>query len=147
MTGEKTIADAPKAAAPTGWLNPYLHIAINGLLVTASELLLKYGAMETVYADMPFLQEIFGIATLGSLWVWGGIICYILAFFNWLHILRWVPLSIAFPLTGVVHVLIPLGSWLFLGESVSPLRWLGIALIIAGIWLVAEPLMRADEDL
>jgi multidrug transporter EmrE-like cation transporter len=136
-----------KALPPRGWLNPYLHIAINGVLVTTSELLLKYGAMQTVQDEMPLLQDIFGVATLGSLWVWAGIGCYILAFFNWLYILRWVPLSVAFPLTGAVHVMIPLGSWLFLGEAVSPMRWIGIALIITGIWFIAEPLMKAEEDL
>jgi len=149
MSGEN-ISDQPsngKPTAPKGWLNPYLHIALNGLLVTASELLLKYGAMQTVQSDMPLLHDILGIGTLGSLWVWAGIICYILAFVNWLHILRWVPLSVAFPLTGAVHVMIPLGSWLFLGEAVSPLRWIGIAMIITGIWFIAEPLMRAEEDL
>jgi|WetSurMetagenome_2_1015567.scaffolds.fasta_scaffold00865_3 drug/metabolite transporter (DMT)-like permease len=134
-------------ATPTGWLNPYLHIALNGLLVTTSELLLKYGAMETVQPETSLLLDILGFSTLGSLWVWGGITCYILAFVNWLHILRWIPLSIAFPLTSVVHVLIPLGSWLFLGEYISPVRWLGIAMIIAGIYFIAKPLMLSEEAL
>jgi drug/metabolite transporter (DMT)-like permease len=136
-----------ESARPTGWLNPYLHIALNGLLVTTSELLLKYGAMETIQPEVSPLLDIFGFSTLGSLWVWGGIACYILAFVNWLHILRWIPLSIAFPLTSVVHVLIPLGSWFFLGEYISPVRWLGIAMIIAGIYFIAKPLMLSEEAL
>ncbi len=132
---------------PAGVLNPYLCLALNGLLVTASELLLKRGAMATTQVSgSPWLDSL-GVATLGSGWVWAGIACYIVSFVNWLHILRWVPLSIAFPLASVVHALIPLGAWLFLGETLGPGRWCGIALIVAGIWRIAEPLTRAEETL
>jgi drug/metabolite transporter (DMT)-like permease len=149
MNSEQTPKNSASAelALPTGWLNPYLHLAINGLLVTVSELMLKCGAMETIKPDASLLLNIFGFSTLGSWWVWGGIACYILGFINWLHILRWIPLSLAFPLTSVVHVLIPLGSWFFLGEYINPMRWLGIALIIAGIWFIAKPLMWSEEAL
>ena len=52
---------------------------------------------------------------------------------TWL--LRYQPLSVAFPLTtglGVIGVQIVASGWLF-GETVSPLRWLGSILIILGI--------------
>ena len=132
---------------PKGFLNPYLQIAVNGLLVTASQLLLKRGAITTTQiSGSPWLDSL-GIATLGSGWVWGGIVCGIAGFVNWLYVLRWVPLSIAFPLASVVHVLIPLGSWLFFGEIIGPLRWSGIFLIVLGIWCIAKPMMRAEEAL
>ena len=142
------VPDMPiSSVRPTGLLNPYLHLAVNGLLITASELLLKRGAMATTQVSgSPWLDS-FGVATLGSGWVWAGIACYIVSFVNWLHILRWVPLSIAFPLSSVAHALIPLGAWLFLGETLGPERWCGIALILAGIWCISEPLMRAEEAL
>jgi drug/metabolite transporter (DMT)-like permease len=142
------VSETPIASSrPSGLLNPYLHLALNGLLVTAAELLLKRGAIATTQtASSPWLDSL-GVATLGSGWVWVGIACYIVSFVNWLHILRWVPLSIAFPLASIVHVLIPLGSWLFLGETVGPGRWCGIALIVAGIWCIAAPLTRAEEAL
>jgi drug/metabolite transporter (DMT)-like permease len=142
------VPDLPIASVrPSGLLNPYLHLAVNGLLVTASELLLKRGAMATTQVSGSLWLDTLGVATLGSWWVWAGIACYIVSFVNWLHILRWVPLSIAFPLASVVHALIPLGAWLFLGETPGPGRWCGIALIVTGIWCVAEPLMRAEEVL
>lgn len=149
MNGEHT--QIPKTTAgpiyPKGFLNPYFQIAINGLLVTASELLLKHGATAaTKVSALPWLGSL-GIATLGSGWVWAGIACGIVSFVNWLYILRWVPLSIAFPLASVVHVFIPLGSWFFLGETPGLLRWCGICLIIIGIWCIAKPMMRAEEAL
>ena len=77
--------------------------------------------------------------------MWAGIACYIVSFLNWLYILRWLPLSIAFPLASTVHALIPLGAWLFLGETLGPVRWGGIGLIVAGIWFIAGSLTHAEE--
>jgi undecaprenyl phosphate-alpha-L-ara4N flippase subunit ArnE len=85
--------------------------------------------------------------TLGSGWVIGGITVLILGFVNWLYVLRWVPLSIAYPVTSVVHGLIALGAWLFLGEHIGSLRWMGIGLITAGIVFCARPAAAAETKL
>ncbi|BFU96115.1 MAG: hypothetical protein NTNFB02_28370 [Nitrospira sp.] len=145
---ETDMSETPaRGVHPQGLLNPYLQLAVNGLLVSASELLLKRGAIATTeVSGSPWLDSL-GFTTLGSGWVWAGIASGIAGFVSWLYVLRWVPLSIAFPLASVVHVLIPLGSWFFLGETMSPLRWCGIALIVIGIWYLANPLMRAEEVL
>jgi drug/metabolite transporter (DMT)-like permease len=127
-------------------LDPRLCLALNVLLVTASELLLKRGALATPPVASPWLDTL-GVATLGSWWVWGGIACYLVSFLNWLYILRWLPLSLAFPLASSVHAMIPLGAWLWLGETVGLARWGGIALVLAGIWLLAAPLVHAEEAL
>ena len=103
--------------------NPYVQIAIGALLVTASELLLKTGAMHGAMLS-PF--------------TWMGIVTYLLSFASWLYVLRHMPLSIAFALINIVHVLVPLGAWLILGESISVQRWMGIALVLCGTILVAR---------
>ena len=57
---------------------------------------------------------------------------------TWL--LRYQPLSVAFPLTtglGVIGVQIVASCWLF-GEAISPGRWLGSILIILGIALLRK---------
>lgn len=132
-------ASDPSGAAPRGFLNPYFQLFAGALLVTVSELLLKRGA--TGYTDPT------GLSALASWWVWGGIACYILSFVSWLHVLRHVPLIVAFNLMNAVHVLIPISSWLFLGEVVPPARWAGIALITLGLCLIAKPLAKLEERL
>jgi multidrug transporter EmrE-like cation transporter len=135
-------ADAPvPARRPRGFLNPYLQIAIGAVLVTASELLLKKGA--TAAAGNSW----FGIDALGSWWTWGGIVTYVLSFASWLYVLRYVPLGLAFGLINGVHVLVPLASWAFLHEAVSGRRWSGIALVLAGIVLIAQNVAKAEEKL
>ncbi|MEI9896478.1 MAG: hypothetical protein WDN28_22115 [Chthoniobacter sp.] len=53
----------------------------------------------------------------------------------------------AYNLSGATHVLIPLGCWAWLGESISPLRWLGIALVLAGVILSAQSAAAVEEQL
>jgi drug/metabolite transporter (DMT)-like permease len=128
------------------WLaNPWLQIALNALIVTTSEIFLKLGARET--AGLTHTWNWTGITGLLSPWTWLGIVFTVLSLVSWLYILRHVPLSIAFPLSNVVHVLVPLASWLFLGELISPTRWWGISLVLVGLAIVAKPVARIEEKL
>ncbi|AZC26392.1 MULTISPECIES: EamA family transporter [Pseudomonas] len=67
-----------------------------------------------------------------------AIACYIGAFFVWMLILRRSSLSLAFPLSALVYVVVLLGSWLVLNEQINPLHWLGVFVIMGGIALLAE---------
>lgn len=128
------------------WLvNPWLQIGLNALIVTASEIFLKLGARDTAHLTRGWAWT--GLSGLMSGWTWIGIICVILSLVSWLYILRQVPLSIAFPLSNVVHVLVPLASWIFLGELISPRRWCGIALVLVGLVIVAKPFAHIEEKL
>lgn len=53
----------------------------------------------------------------------------------WVWILRKVPLTAAYPFYALTFLLVPLLGTLFLGERVDTNYWLGVALIMAGIWL------------
>ncbi len=67
-----------------------------------------------------------------------GLLVYASNFFIWMMILSKVDLSIALPMGGSSYALIPLLAIIFLHESVIPLRWLGIALIVLGIYFVSK---------
>ncbi len=125
---------------PGGFLHPYLQLGLGVALVTVSELLLKRGASD-VHADWT------GISALGSWWVWGGIVCYIASFVSWLHVLRFVPLVLAFNVMNLVHVTIPIGAAAVLGESLPMIRIGGIVLIVAGVGLLAPTLAKMEERL
>src|SRR4051794_25116507 len=128
------------------WLaSPWLQIALNALIVTASEIFLKLGARDT--AQLTRSWNWTGITGLLSAWTWLGIVFVILSLISWLYILRHVPLSIAFPLSNVVHVLVPLASWIFLGERIGTTRWWGITLVLIGLIVVAKPVARIEEKL
>lgn len=115
-----------------------LQLAASVVLFAASQLLLKRGAGAEAAGT-------FNFGALGSVWVWGGISAEIASLVLWLGALRTIPLSIAYNLSGATHVLIPLGCWAWLGESISPLRWLGIGLVLAGVILSARSAAEVEE--
>lgn len=127
------------------FLNPWLQLGICVLLATAAEIFLKLGANET--ADPGSEWTWTGLPSLRSRWVWWGIIASVVSLFNWLATLRKLPLTIAFPLGNVVHILVPLSSWICLGELIRPLRWCGIALVLLGLAIIAKPAARLEEKL
>jgi undecaprenyl phosphate-alpha-L-ara4N flippase subunit ArnE len=55
------------------------------------------------------------------------------------YVLRCLPLSIAYALISIVQVLVPLGAWIFLGETISVHRWIGIGFVLCGTLLVPHP--------
>ncbi|MEY2508866.1 MAG: hypothetical protein QOH01_3195 [Verrucomicrobiota bacterium] len=130
---------------PAGWRNPWLHLAVSITCVTIYELLLKRGAVETANPNSSWSWT--GLSGLGSVYVWIAIVFVVLSLITWLHVLRYLPLSIAFPISQAVHVLVPLGSWLVLGENIITLRWIGIALVSLGLAVVAKPVARLEEEL
>jgi drug/metabolite transporter (DMT)-like permease len=127
---------------PSGFANPWLQLALSVVCVLASELLLKRGASDTAQNS-----SWTGITGLASPLVWWGILFVILSFLSWLYVLKYIPLTIAFPLSRVVDVLVPLSCWIILGETISMLRWCGIALVIVGLAIVGKPVARIEQRL
>jgi multidrug transporter EmrE-like cation transporter len=125
--------------------NPWLQLGICVLLATAAEIFLKLGAEAT--ADSANSWSWTGLTGLRSGWVWCGIIASVISLFNWLATLKKLPLTIAFPVGNVVHILVPLSSWIFLGEAILPKRWMGITLVLIGLMIVAQPAARLEEKL
>jgi undecaprenyl phosphate-alpha-L-ara4N flippase subunit ArnF len=133
------------ATRPRGFGNPWLQLALSVLCVFISELLLKRGATDVAEPQSAFSWT--GINGLQSPLVWWAILLIIASFISWLYVLRYVPLTLAFPLSRVVDILVPLGCLIFLGEVISTLRWCGIALVIIGLALVAKPIANIEQRL
>lgn len=130
---------------PSGLRNPWLALAVSVTCVTIYELLLKRGAVETANPDSAWSWT--GLSGLGSIYVWIAIVFVILSLISWLYVLRYLPLSVAFPISQSVHALVPLGSWLILGENIVTLRWVGIAFVSLGLAVVARPIAKIEEEL
>ena len=58
---------------------------------------------------------------------------------SFVAVLSWADLSFAFPATSLVYVVNAFGAKYFLGETVTPRRWAGIALVCIGVALVSLP--------
>ncbi len=114
-----------------------LIIAVD-LLNALAELSFKRGAMAAHigHVTMSNLSAFtFGLFSNTGLWV--GILCYLLMFLLWMIVLSRMDLSVAFLMLSTDYLLVPLFSILFLKESVSVLRWMGILWIVVGIGLTS----------
>ena len=119
-----------------GRLGPLVLLWIGFLAVECvAQLGLKIGS--DVVAGLPFGVEWLGNA-LGSPWVLVGILCYLLAFVFWMLILDKMELSLAFPLSGLVYVVVIGASALGLHESLTSLHVVGVALIVAGVCVMGQ---------
>ena len=130
---------------PSGFANPWFQFVLNIVGVVIYELLLKAGAAAT--ADPAHSWSWIGVTALVSPLTWLAIVVIIVDLIIWLYILKYIPLSIAFPLSRAVDVLVPISCWLILREAISPLRWCGIALVIIGLVIVAKPAAQLEERL
>jgi drug/metabolite transporter (DMT)-like permease len=73
------------------------------------------------------------LATLPSFYL--ALALYGVATVLWIYVLSRVPLVEAYPWIAGATVAVPLIGWLFSGEQVTPLFWVGMALIVAGLLL------------
>jgi uncharacterized membrane protein len=96
-------------------------------------LFLKWGmdhANEITASPVSFLRAIF------TPWVTVGICLLILWMLSKMFLLSWADLSYVLPVTALGYVINAALGRLFLGENVSPARWAGTLLIMAGVILV-----------
>lgn len=115
----------------------YLLVALTVVLTVAGQLLIKSQVMlagappDTLRAQGAYL-----VALLMRPLVLLGLAMAFAAALSWMLVLTRLPLSKAYPFTALSLVLVvACGSWFF-AEPASIVRWLGVALVCAGIVLV-----------
>ncbi len=75
---------------------------------------------------------------LASGYIWLGIACLLGFFIAHMLLLTWADYSYVQPATSLSYLSISILSYLLLGETISPLRWLGVAVICLGVFLVGR---------
>jgi multidrug transporter EmrE-like cation transporter len=75
---------------------------------------------------------------LKSVPFWSGMLCYAASVCVWVAALTKAPVSTAYPMLSLGYVAVAGVSVLALGETLSPGKVLGIALICAGVVLVSR---------
>jgi multidrug transporter EmrE-like cation transporter len=69
---------------------------------------------------------------------WVGMVCYGASVCVWLAALSKAPVSVAYPMLSIGYIIVAGASVLWLGETMSLGKMLGIALICAGVVLVSR---------
>src|SRR5438552_10351054 len=109
------------------------------LLNAAAQLALKAGTNRI--GEFAFaLDNIvpIGARLASSPYILAGVGCYVVSLVVWILGLSRVPVSIAYPMLSVGYVLNAVAAWYLFGESLTAQKLIGIAFIVAGMFLVAR---------
>jgi drug/metabolite transporter (DMT)-like permease len=122
----------------------YLVLAGVTVFAAAGDSMLSHGMRQTGNISLHHLQGIV-LAVLNP-WVAAGIVLLLVFFASYMNALSWADLTYVLPATSLGYVLLALVAKFALHEQVSPLRWLGIALISGGVGFVAGgPALTSHE--
>jgi multidrug transporter EmrE-like cation transporter len=106
------------------------------LLVAYSQLIVKWRAQlgTTLNPDHKLLERF--ASYFSDIYILSGYFTALLGSLIWLIVIARIPLSIGFPIyIGSTFLLVMLGSWFFLHETISIARLLAALLILTGIIL------------
>ena len=115
-------------------------LILTGVLLNAvAQLLLKAGTNAVGH----FAFERGNILSVG--WrlatephIFAGLVCYVVSVAVWILALSRVEVSIAYPMLSIGYVVNAMAAWYLFGEVVTPMRLLGIGIIILGVFIVAR---------
>jgi multidrug transporter EmrE-like cation transporter len=113
----------------------YLVLAGITVFSTAGDSLLARGMKELGGFSLHNLSGLL-LAILNP-WVALGILFLLTFFACYMSALSWADLTYVLPATSLGYVLVALIAHFSFHEEISPTRWLGIALIAAGVGFVA----------
>jgi drug/metabolite transporter (DMT)-like permease len=85
------------------------------------------------------------LRVLGSGYIWLGICSLLAAFVAYMLALTWADYSYVQPAASFSYAVVALLSYFLLREAVPPLRWVGIAIICVGVFIVGHTHPRTTE--
>lgn len=125
----------------------YLLILAMVLLGAIGDLLLRAGMLRVGAASLASPAAV--IATLVHAFttpeIWLGIGCLILFFVSYLLALARADYSFVSPAAATSYAVVAVLAWAVLGEVITPVRWIGIAVICAGVLLVSHTPPRTTQ--
>ena len=114
-------------------------ILVSVTLAAAAQLTLKHGVNLAFPPPATFKLNGSSIKSmLGTPVVWLGVLLFACSAVAWVAVLSRTSLSFAYPFVSLTYVLILVFDRVILHETVSPLRWGGVALIVGGILLISR---------
>jgi uncharacterized membrane protein len=111
------------------------------------DLLLKRGMSQigAVPLNWSGLSHAFGLTVLnGTIWI--GILFLIGFMLSYMTVLSWADYSYVMSVGAFGYAVLTFLAVLFLHESVSPRRWLGVILICIGVLLVGQTKPRTTAE-
>jgi uncharacterized membrane protein len=116
------------------------------MCANAGDLMLKRGMSQIgpVQLSLTGLSDAFGLTVTNGM-IWVGIFFLIGFLVSYMTVLSFADYSYVMPAGAFGYAMLTLLAVVFLHESVSPRRWVGVALICVGVLLVGQTKPRTTE--
>ena len=121
-------------------MNKYIPLILVGVLLNAlAQLTLKQGMRNIGHFNFtPDSLLRMSSTVLFNPFILAGLCCYVVSVIIWLLVLSRVEVSYAYPLLSVGYIVTAVAGWQLFNESMSLIRWSGIAVICCGVWLITR---------
>ena len=113
----------------------YLVLAGVTVFAAAGDSVLSHGMKQVGSISLHNFGSL--ILAVTNPWVALGILLLLAFFASYMNALSWADLTYVLPASSLGYVLLALVARFALHEQVSPMRWMGIALISSGVGFVA----------
>lgn len=114
-------------------------ILLGVLLNAAAQIMLKAGMSQIGHFEFSAANIVpIGFKVMGNLPIISGLFMYVVSVGVWLLVLSRVQVSFAYPMLSIGYIVNALAAYYLFGEPLTSVRMLGIFIIIAGVYLVAQ---------
>lgn len=109
------------------------------LLNAAAQLFLKAGTNAIGHFEFSLENVLpIGMKIAFQPWIVAGLGCYVISVVVWILALSRVQVSVAYPMLSIGYVVNAAIAYWWFGEAVTPMRLVGIGVIILGVFIVAR---------
>ena len=110
-------------------------MSIQCLLLTLAQLLLKVSLNQ--FGNFRWSLSFFKGVFLNPFFFLAGV-CALSGMLLWMYILKKFDFSIVYPLTGISYIFSLLAAQWILHESIPLTRWVGVVIIVIGVFFVVK---------
>lgn len=120
-------------------LTSFLLIITGVMLNAVAQLALKAGVRHMGPIALSLNQVVpVSMRLMSEPYLWLGLSCYGISVVVWILALSRVDVSIAYPMLSLGYVVTAFAAWWLFGESLGPMRLVGIGIIIVGVYILAR---------
>jgi undecaprenyl phosphate-alpha-L-ara4N flippase subunit ArnE len=110
-------------------------IVAQSILLVAAQTFLKISVQ--LFGDFAWKWNYF--KTIFATWQFAASgVCALASMLTWMYVLKHYEFSLAYPLLSISYIIGMLSACLFLNEVVPLTRWIGVVIIMIGVYFVAK---------
>ena len=120
----------------------HIILLVVALVLNATANLMIKAGVRTLPQQVPLIETL-KAAVANPWWLIGGVLCFGLNLAAYGYALHKLPVSWAYPImVSVSYAIIVCGAAVWFNERLTPRQMVGVAVILAGVWIVASGIVE-----